>query len=123
MLTPIAALPVKPTRWPTIDVIDDALQSADDVREHRRPREFPDRVRSGPSMIERSYLRRSGRAWAARRASRPTVQAGRRASREWESARPSRGRRSFDEYEVLRGDWPWRKGNRPHDLRVFVLYL
>ena len=36
------------------DVVDDALQPADDVREHRRPRELPDRRGSGPSTIERS---------------------------------------------------------------------
>ena len=35
-------------------VIDDALQPADDIGEHRRPRDLPDRRRSGPSTIERS---------------------------------------------------------------------
>ena len=41
-LTPMAALPVKPTKWPTITWSMIALQAADDVLQHRRPGELPD---------------------------------------------------------------------------------
>ena len=39
--TPMAAFAVKPIEMSDQDVVDDPLQPADDVREHRRPRELP----------------------------------------------------------------------------------
>ena len=46
--TPIAALPVNPTRWPDQRVIDDALKPADDVGQHRGPGDLPDRRAERP---------------------------------------------------------------------------
>ena len=59
--TPIAALALKPTRWPTITWSTMPWNAADDVREHRRPRELP-------HDAEAAALRRSiGRTFGAGR--------------------------------------------------------
>ena len=58
------------------DVIDDPLQPADDVREHRRPRELPYGGRRGPSMSERSKGFRGIGVWRGSVSSAATPEVG-----------------------------------------------